>query len=138
MVQYYRWFQAFERDQNEARIKNHLAILSDFILITTSNGPLRGKEGMRDFLNYVKSWKNAHHIGNTDVKVHDNGSISIEANIFYQNILPEGKQNEYKLYYSTRLTKNKDGFHIYKRYAFLLTTKDLLERKENVKLRRLI
>lgn len=119
LVQYYRWFQAFEREQNDARIKNHLAILSDSVLITTQNGPLHGKEGMIGFLNYVKSWKNAHHIENTDVRVHDDGSISLEADIFYQNILPDGKQNEYKLHYTTRLIENKTGFPVFSEIKLL-------------------
>jgi len=29
LTQYYRWFQPFERQQNDKRIKNHLDLLSD-------------------------------------------------------------------------------------------------------------
>lgn len=119
LVQYYRWFQAFETEQNEARINNHLAILSDSVLITTYNGPLKGKEGMLGFLDYVKSWKNSHHIKETVVTVNNDGSITLEADIVYQNILPDGKQNEYNLHYTTRLTEYKDGFPVFSEIKLL-------------------
>lgn len=113
LVQFYRWFLAFEKEQNNARVENHLAILSDSVLITTYNGPLHGKAGMLGFLEHVKTWKNSHHIEKTVVNVNDDGSISLEADIVYQNILPDGNQNEYKIHYTTCLSSAKNELPIF-------------------------
>lgn len=107
LTQYYRWFLAFEREQTKPRIANHMSLLSDSVLVLTRNGPMKGKAGMLGFMNYVSSWKNAHHIKNTNVKHNTNGTLSLEADIEYQNILPDGSRNAYALHYSTQLQRRQ-------------------------------
>ncbi len=104
LVQYYRWFQVFERELTPTRMDNHLELLSDNILITTYTGPLRGKDGMVGFANHVKDWKNSHHIENVMVREGKADTLLLEADILYQNILPDTKRNSYRLHYSTKLT----------------------------------
>jgi len=108
LVQYYRWFQVFEVPQNKRRISNHMEILGDSVKITTSQGPIYGQQGMRNFLNFVKDWKNSHHIEHTDFKTNMDGTFTLEANILYQNVLPDGEWNNYRLHYTTQLEPAKN------------------------------
>lgn len=121
LTQYYRWFQSFERDLNDARIKNHFDILSDSIILTMADGPTQGKENMLGFMNYVSSWQNAHHIEKTTVKPNKDGSISLEADILYQNILPDGKQNSYRIHYTTRLEESENDLPIFTDIKLIVT-----------------
>lgn len=121
LTQYYRWFQVFERDLNDARIKNHFDILSDSIILTMADGSSQGKEHMLGFMNYVSSWQNAHHIKETWVKANTDGSTSLEADILYQNILPDGKQNAYKIHYTTRLQEIKSELPIFTDIKLIVT-----------------
>lgn len=107
LTQYYRWFLTFEREQTKARIDNHMSLLTDSVLVVTRNGPLKGKAGVLGFMNYVSSWKNAHHIQSTNVRDNADGTLSLEADIVYQNILPDGSKNAYNLHYSTQLKRRQ-------------------------------
>lgn len=102
-AQYYRWFLPFELEQNETRILNHSKLFTEDVVVTAFSGPMQGKAGVRGFLNYVKDWKNAHHIESTNITRNKDGDISLEADIIYQNILPDGKRNNYRLHYTTQL-----------------------------------
>lgn len=121
LAQYYRWFQTFEREQNDQRIKNHLSLLSDSVLITTYNGPMHGKEGMLGFLKYVSTWKNSHHIERVSVKPSNDGTIELEADILYKNILPDKKQNTYKLNYITELKEINNELPVFNSISLLPT-----------------
>lgn len=103
LTQYYRWFLAFESDQRPAQIDQHLSLLVDDVDIVTSAGPLKGAEGVKGFLGYVKDWQNAHHINAFNIKRQTGGAIALEADIEYQNILPNGQANRYILHYKTQL-----------------------------------
>lgn len=107
LVQYYRWFQVFEIPQNEKRISNHMEILSDSVKIVTNLGTQSGEDGMKGFLSYVKDWKNMHHIEQTNFNSNDDGTFTLDADIVYQNTLPDGKMNTYKLHYTTHLETGK-------------------------------
>lgn len=107
LTQYYRWFLAFESKQNRARLDNHLTLVSDDVKLLTAGGPAEGKEGMLNFLAYVDDWQNAHHIEAVDIERNKDGSIKLEADIEYQNILPDGQVNGYKLHYKTNLKTTK-------------------------------
>lgn len=122
LSQYYRWYQTFEREQNDKRIANHLDILSNDVLIKTSSRTMNGKEGMKGFLDYVKEWKNAHHIENTSVTQNDDGTLSLEADILYQNILPDSTKNNYKLHYSTTLNNVNNQLPIFTKLELLPTS----------------
>lgn len=121
LTQYYRWFLAFERELNDIRINNHLNILSDDVSITTVGGPIKGKEGMVRFLNYVKSWKNAHQIENVIVEQNKDNTLSLNADIVYQNILPDLTKNTYKIHYATVLKKVENDLPIFTELTLLPT-----------------
>ena len=123
LTQYYRWFQTFEREQNERRIKNHLSLLSDSILMNTYNGPVKGKDGMKWFLDYVKPWKNSHHVEKVKVVQNSDAFLSLEADILYQNILPDSSRNNYKLHYSTTLKQIDNELPIFTFIELLPTSK---------------
>lgn len=121
LVQFYRWFQIFEREQTAARINNHLSMLSDSVLVTTQSGLLEGKAGMLGFMNYVSSWKNTHHIEKISVVDNKDGNLFLEADIVYQNILPDGGRNSYRLHYTTQLEKRKGDLPIFTSLTLLPT-----------------
>ena len=102
-VQYYRWFQGFEQELNAFRISNQLEIVSEDVRITTVQGSMQRHEGLKNFMEHVKSWKNAHHVRQMEVKSLGNDSLVMEADIQYENILPDGSQNTFLLHYRTKL-----------------------------------
>ncbi|MEW2923090.1 hypothetical protein AB1A65_16590 [Muricauda sp. ANG21] len=86
-----------------------MEILSDSVKIVTQNGPIHGEEGMKGFLSYVEKWRNSHHVDEIDVRKGENDSYILEADIKYQNILPDSTKNNYKLHYYTELTSSEDS-----------------------------
>lgn len=108
-AQYFRWFQTFEVPQTPQRLAHHMEILSDSVKIVTQNGPINGEEGMKGFLSYVEKWQNSHHVGEMDIRKGENDTYILEADIKYQNILPDSTKNNYKLHYYTELIPGEDS-----------------------------
>jgi hypothetical protein len=107
-VQYYRWYQLYERDMfNPKRLAHQLDILDENVVIKSAAGEMKGRANYPERLAVYKGWKNAHHV--QDVVVNDNadGSINLEANIIYQNIKPDGAESIYAIHYSTELNKGE-------------------------------
>ncbi len=107
-VQLYRWYQLYEREMNEKRIANQLAILADDVVIKSAAGEMRGKENYPPRLAVYKGWQNAHHVNNIKVMDIDKNTIGLEADIHYQNIQADGQRNSYSLHYTTQLIKTND------------------------------
>lgn len=113
LTQYYRWFHLFERPSSEQRIQNHLAILDEQVQIKTFQGEMAGHPGMRGFYQAVSGWQNTHHIHQTKVTALANNEVSFEADIVYQNILPNGERNNFALHYVTHLTLQDNALPVF-------------------------
>lgn len=109
LTQYHRWYQVYEIPFNEARIANQKDILDDQVVISSQNGRTKGKDGLEERLFVFEGWQNAHHVQNTEIKILESGLLSLEADILYQNIRPDGSKYGYTLHYSTQLrTRTND------------------------------
>jgi hypothetical protein len=104
-IQFYRWFQLYEREITDERIENQLSILSDDIEITSSAGTMKGKELYPERLRAYKGWKNSHRIHSIDVTKNKESKYLIEAKVSYKNIMPDGKELNYQLRYNTVLSQ---------------------------------
>ena len=103
LAQYYRWYQVYEVPFTEARINNQADILDEDVEISSMAGTTKGKAGLGDRLRLFEGWKNAHHVQNTEVRLMDEDSLSLEADILYQNIRPDNSRYSYTIHYSTIL-----------------------------------
>lgn len=113
LTQYYRWYQVYEVPFNEARINNQLDILDIDVEIASMAGTTKGKEGLEDRLRLFEGWKNAHHVKNTQVSLLDNGELSLQADILYQNIRPDDSRYSYTIHYSTTLHPRENDLPIF-------------------------
>jgi hypothetical protein len=104
-VQLYRWYQLYEREMNEKRIANQMAILADDVIIQSAAGEMKGKKNYPERLTVYAGWQNAHHVKNIDVKEIDDTTLGLEATIHYQNIQADGQRKSYALHYTTQLIK---------------------------------
>jgi hypothetical protein len=104
-VQLYRWYQLYEREINENRISNQMAILADDVIIKSAAGEMKGKDGYPARLTVYNEWQNAHHVKNITVKEVDDKILQLEAVIHYQNIQPDGQRKSYAINYNTQLIK---------------------------------
>ncbi|CAF1288747.1 unnamed protein product, partial [Didymodactylos carnosus] len=94
LIQFYRWFQVYERPYTVERINNSLDILEDNVTIESSNGVMNGKDNYPNRLLTYRGWHNAHHIEILkDIEILPNSKIKLEADVLYQNILPTGIGN---------------------------------------------
>jgi hypothetical protein len=103
LAQYYRWYQVYEQPFNAARIQNQKDILMDDVEISSAAGVLKGRDGLEERLKVYVGWRNAHHVQQTNVQVLQDGVISLEADILYQNIRPDDSRYSYTIHYSTKL-----------------------------------
>ena len=113
LAQYHRWYQVYEVPFTDKTIANQKDILSNDIEIISQNGTTRGKEGLEDRLRVFTGWKNAHHVQKTEVKLLEDGNISMEADILYQNIRPDNSKYSYTLHYSTILTQRENNLPVF-------------------------
>lgn len=113
LTQYYRWYQVYEVPFTQSRINNQLDILADEVEITSQAGSTKGKAGLPERLKLFEGWLNAHHVKNTVVKPLDNEHLSLEADILYQNIRPDGSRYSYTIHYSTELQLKENELPVF-------------------------
>lgn len=113
LAQYHRWYQVYEVPFTEQTIANQKDILSEEVEIISQNGTTKGKEGLEDRLRVFTGWQNAHHVQNTAVKLLQDGSLSLEADILYQNIRPDDSKYSYTLHYSTILSQRENDLPLF-------------------------
>ncbi|CAI8717897.1 hypothetical protein [Chryseobacterium sp. IT-36CA2] len=113
LAQYHRWYQVYEVPFTENTILNQKDILSDDVEISSQNGTTKGKEGLEDRLKVFTGWQNAHHVQNSTVTLLEDGNLSLEADILYQNIRPDKSKFSYTLHYSTLLQKKENNLPIF-------------------------
>lgn len=128
LAQYHRWYQVYEVPFTDRRIANQKDILSDDVEIRSQMGTSKGKEGLEDRLRVFTGWQNAHHMEKSEVKLLPDGSLSLEADILYQNIRPDDTKLSYRLHYSTLLMQRENDLPIFT----LLDLRPIAEVKEFV------
>ncbi len=115
LAQYHRWYQVYEVPFTANTIGNQKDILSDDVEISSQNGTTKGKDGLEDRLRVFTGWQNAHHVQNSTVKLLENGNLSLEADILYQNIRPDNSKYSYTLHYSTLLQQRENDLPVFTR-----------------------
>ena len=113
LTQYHRWYQVYEVPFTDRTIANHEDILSDDVEIISATGTLKGKDGMAERLSVYAGWKNAHHVQKTEVKLLEEGNVSLEADILYQNIRPDNSKHSYTIHYSTVLKQRENDLPVF-------------------------
>jgi len=99
-TQMYRWYQLYEREMTDERVRNQLDMFVEEVEIKSASGELKGRENYPPMLKAYDGWKNAHHVQNFDVVTYEDGSIGIAADIIYQGIKPDESVNSFKVSYS--------------------------------------
>ena len=117
LAQYYRWYQVYEIPFTDNTIRNQKDILSDEVEIVSQNATTKGKDGLEDRLRVFTGWQNAHHVQRTEVKKLADGSLSLEADILYQNIRPDHSKYSYTLHYSTELEQRANDLPVFTKLA---------------------
>ncbi|WP_055444265.1 hypothetical protein [Lacinutrix himadriensis] len=105
-VQLYRWYQLYERAINEQRIANQLDLLEEDVYMKSAAGEMRGKVNYPERLTVYKGWKNAHHVEHVNITTSEKG-LHLEADLRYQNILPDGVKASYTIHYNTEMVKGE-------------------------------
>jgi len=113
-VQLYRWYTLYEREMSKARVANQLDILDENVKITSAAGTMEGRADYPDRLKVYEGWQNAHHVQNIAVTPGEGGKTTMEADIIYQNIQPDGKENAYTVHYVTELAEDGTGLPKFK------------------------
>lgn len=114
LTQFHRWYQAYEAPLNDHRFNNQLEILDNDITIDSAAGISTGKESLRERMNRFDGWQNAHHVHHTIIEQIDEYTISLEADILYQNIRPDASRFSYTLHYSTILNHRQNDLPLFK------------------------
>lgn len=114
LTQYYRWYQVYEVPFTKSRIDNQKDILTDDVEIVTSAGTSNGKANLEERLKVYEGWQNAHHVKSTAVKLLDSTTLSLEADILYQNIRPDNSRYSYTIHYSMLLEIRRDNLPLFK------------------------
>lgn len=114
LTQFHRWYQVYEVPFTDQRILNQADILSDDIEIISMAGTTRGKSEQATKLRLFDGWQNAHHVLCTDIQPINDEEASLEAEILYENIRPDGSQHCYKIHYTTKLQCRADKLPLFK------------------------
>ena len=104
LTQFYRWYQVYERP--EGGIENAINILTEDVSLTSGLGTGNGHAEYRARVAQLPdAWGNAHHVKSTDITHWDDGSMTLTANIVYQNtgMLPDGEVRQADLKYTVEL-----------------------------------
>ncbi|WP_162787262.1 hypothetical protein [Notoacmeibacter marinus] len=107
-AQYHRWFQLYERP--EGGIDNALDILSDEVIVQSGLGTARGHGEYADRVKQLpETWRNAHHVQSIDISHGDNGAMTMEATIVYQNkgMMSDGAVREADLGYTVQFAPDE-------------------------------
>ncbi len=104
MAQFHRWYQYYERPAGG--IANALDILTQDVTIVSGLGTANGhKDYAARVAQLPDTWQNAHHLKTVEIDHGDQGAMTLNATITYQNvgILPDGAVREADLSYSVDL-----------------------------------
>ena len=104
LTQLHRWYLLYEEPRYG--IDNALDALAPDVRVVSGLGEAKGHEQYAARVEQLPtSWKNAHDVRETKVEFGDDGSISMRAEITYQNqgLLPDGAVRTADLTYRTRL-----------------------------------
>lgn len=106
LAQYHRWFQLYERPVTPQRLQLQTEILTDDIHIKSVSGEVTGKKNYTQYVNNLPQAKNAHYVKEAMIKKQEDGTLTLETLVHYQNIQPDGKQQSFSLKYNNQLQKS--------------------------------
>ncbi|MEO1160078.1 MAG: hypothetical protein AAFW74_06420 [Pseudomonadota bacterium] len=103
LTQLHRWYQFYENDG--VPIENQLDILDKDVRLSSSLGEGVGHEVYRQRVAKLPvSWQNAHKVKSAEPRIDEDGTISINFEIDYQNVgMIEGVVRTARLAYTTTL-----------------------------------
>jgi hypothetical protein len=104
MAQLHRWYQIYENP--ETTIANQLDFLARDIKLKSGLGEGVGHEAYVQRIGQLpKSWKNAHFVRSSLIKIGADGVISLDASLTYlnQGMKPDGSVRAAELAYTTTL-----------------------------------
>ncbi|WP_179380331.1 hypothetical protein [Jannaschia marina] len=104
LAQYHRWYQVYERP--EGRLANALDILTGDVVVTSGLGNATGRDEYAARVKQLpETWRNAHHVRSTEITHHADGTMTLAAEILYQNegMLPDGTVRQAELSYDVSL-----------------------------------
>lgn len=107
LTQLHRWYLLYE--DSKYGIENQLDILDKDVTVNSGLGEAKGHEQYSERLKQIPTtWKNAHDVKSTDVKVGEDGSLSMIVNITYlnQGLLEGGGVRTADLTYTTTLKQS--------------------------------
>lgn len=85
LAQFYRWFQVYERP--EGGMANAIDLLAEDVVIASPLGDGKGPAAYEAAISQLPStWRNAHFPEDIDVRVFDDGSVSLTADAVYLNL----------------------------------------------------
>ncbi len=110
LAQLHRWYQIYENPA--VPMKNSLDILSSGVVIDALGSSATGHAGYQAVVAALpKNHRNAHFVRQTTIKVNDDGSVALQAEVDYANLgaMPEGQVRAVSLGYETLLTPTDRG-----------------------------
>ncbi len=104
LAQYYRWYQFYERA--EGGVSNAIDILAEDVVVTSGLGTARGHDEYAARVSQLPdTWNNAHHVQSVAIEHGDEGAMTLNAQITYQNrgMLPDGAVRQADLRYTVEM-----------------------------------
>ena len=105
--QFYRWLDFYTGEQNEIRINYHMQMITKNIVVKSAIGTNIGKEEYLFSINKNKNRKKTHKISRIKVQSDNSNEISLQANVDYLGIKPNGKNECFHVQYFIKLKKGK-------------------------------
>ena len=85
MAQLHRWYQYYENAA--VGMDNQLDILAKDVTIVSANGTAQGHEAYAAAVSQLPSnWQNSHDLQSSEIKVREDGTLGLNANITYKNV----------------------------------------------------
>ena len=106
LTQLHRWYLLYEEPRYG--VENALDSLDPDVKVVSGLGEANGHEEYSARVQQLPAeWKNAHDVHDAKVEIAEDGSISLTANITYQNqgLLPDGAVRTADLTYRTSLVR---------------------------------
>lgn len=104
MAQTHRWYQIYEN--LDTTIENQLDILANDVKLKSGLGEGVGHDAYRLRISQLpKTWKNAHRVTGSSIRIHPDGEIDLDVDLTYLNhgMKTDGSVRSANLTYATQL-----------------------------------
>ena len=103
--QFYRWLNFYEEELSEIRIKYHMQMIAKNIVVKSATGTNVGKEEYLSSIN--KNRKTTYKVRRIKIGSINSNEISLEADVDYMGIKPNGENEFFQIQYFIKLKKGK-------------------------------